>query len=109
MISCTTFQVVAAKIWKARSVAMDMDDERVLTVLFLVDCRKRVVPQAPIGFSGNALILGFARASVEELKEEDTGVLVEEVKEGLERLADESVRSSIDWLEVNIGVPCRED
>ncbi|KAH7836951.1 hypothetical protein Vadar_007790 [Vaccinium darrowii] len=109
MISCTTFQVVAAKIWKARSLAMEMEDERVSTMLFPVDCRKRVVPQAPIGFSGNALIPGFARASVKELKAEDDCVLVEKVKEGLERLGNEYVRSSIDWLEVNKGVPCRED
>ncbi|XP_058199797.1 acyltransferase GLAUCE-like [Rhododendron vialii] len=108
-LNCTTFQAVAAKIWKARSVASGMEDERISTMLFPVDCRKRVVPQAPIGFSGNALIPGFARVSVKELKEEEDYVLVEKVKEGLERLDDEYVRSSIDWLEVNKGVPCRED
>ncbi|KAK9282368.1 hypothetical protein L1049_005285 [Liquidambar formosana] len=106
--NCTTFQVVAAKIWKARSIAVEMAEERISTMLFPVDARKRVVPQAPPGFSGNALIPGFARASVRELKEKDESYLVKKVQEGLERLDDEYVRSGIDWLEVNRGVPCRE-
>ncbi|KAK9281905.1 hypothetical protein L1049_004813 [Liquidambar formosana] len=106
--NCTTFQVVAAKIWKARSIAVETAEERISTMLFPVDARKRVVPQAPPGFSGNALIPGFARASVRELKEKDKSYLVKKVQEGLERLDDEYVRSGIDWLEVNRGVPCRE-
>ncbi|GFZ20119.1 hypothetical protein Acr_28g0008240 [Actinidia rufa] len=76
---CTTFQAVAARIWKARSAAVEMGDEKVSTMFFPVDCRKRVVPPAP------------------------------KVQEGLERLDDEYVRSSIDWLEVNKGLPWRED
>ncbi|XP_059660155.1 acyltransferase GLAUCE-like [Cornus florida] len=107
--NCTTFQVVAAKIWKARSIAMEMHDEKTSTMLFPVNVRKMVVPQAPVGFAGNALINGFARASVRELKEEEDYVFVKKVQEGIERLDDEYVRSSIDWLEVNKGVPCREN
>ncbi|GFZ19014.1 hypothetical protein Acr_27g0007530 [Actinidia rufa] len=106
---CTTFQAVAARIWKARSAAVEMGDEKVSTMFFPVDCRKRVVPPAPVGFAGNALIPGFARASVKELKEEEDHVIVQKVQEGLERLDDEYVRSSIDWLEVNKGLPWRED
>ncbi|KAK3021628.1 hypothetical protein RJ639_046352 [Escallonia herrerae] len=107
--NCTTFEVVAAKIWKTRSIALEMDDEKVSTMLFPVDTRKRMVPQAPKGFAGNALIPGFARARVRELKDEENDALVKKVREGVERLNDEYIRSSIDWLEVNKGVPCREE
>ncbi|KAL7003149.1 omega-hydroxypalmitate O-feruloyl transferase [Sarracenia purpurea var. burkii] len=108
--NCTTFQAVAAKIWKARSIAVEMEEnERISTMLFPVDCRKRVVPPAAIGFAGNALIPGFARASVREIKEAEDYVLVRKVQEGLDRLDDEYVRSSIDWLEVNKGMLCREN
>ena len=53
--NCTTFHVVAAKIWKAMSIAVQMPEERISTMLFPVDARKRVVPQAPCGFAGNAM------------------------------------------------------
>ena len=55
------------------------------------------------------MIPGFARASVRELREEDDWFLVRKVQEGVERLDDEYVRSGIDWLEVNRGVPCTEN
>ncbi|KAK9944788.1 hypothetical protein M0R45_010338 [Rubus argutus] len=106
---CTSFHVVAAKIWKARSIAMNMPDEKTSTVLIPVDVRKRIVPQAPAGFSGNALVPAFAQAAVKELKEEEDSWLVRKVQEGVERLDDEYVRSGIDWLEVNRGVPRGED
>ncbi|XP_048233179.1 hydroxycinnamoyltransferase-like [Ricinus communis] len=106
---CSSFQVVAAKIWKARSIAMKMQDDVNSMMLFPVDARKIVAPQAPNGFAGNALVPGFSRASVKELKDGEDSVLVKKVQEGIERLDDEYVRSGIDWLEVHRGVPCREN
>ncbi|KAF5726584.1 hypothetical protein HS088_TW22G00263 [Tripterygium wilfordii] len=107
--NCTTFEVMAAKIWKARSIATRMQDEAMSTMLIPVDVRKRVVPQAPNGFAGNALVPAFARAMVREVKEEEDSYLVKKVQEGLERVNDEYVRSGIDWLEVHRGGPCCEN
>ncbi|KAH1154792.1 hypothetical protein AAZX31_18G150800 [Glycine max] len=105
----TTFQVVAAKIWKARSIATKMLEEKVSTMLFPVDVRKRVVPELPNGFAGNALVPGFARASVRDLIELEDACHIRKVQEGVERLDDEYIKSGIDWLEVNKGAPCMED
>ncbi|WVZ08092.1 hypothetical protein V8G54_021438 [Vigna mungo] len=105
----TTFQVVAAKIWKARSIATRMSEEKVSTMLFPVDVRKRVVPELPDGFAGNALVPGFARATVRELKELEDAYHIRKVQEGLKRLNNEYIKSGIDWLEVNKGAPCMED
>lgn len=41
--------------------------------------------------------------------EMEVACLTRKVQEGIERLNDEYVRSGIDWLEVNKGVPCTED
>lgn len=106
---CSSFQVVAAKIWKARSIAMKMEDETNSTMLFPVDVRRIVIPPAPSGFAGNALVPGFARAKVKELKDREECYLVRKVQEGIERLDDEYVRSGIDWLEIHRGLPCREN
>lgn len=89
--------------------ATKMSEEKTSTVLFPVDARKRVVPGLGDGFAGNALVPGFARATVREVMELEDACLIRKVQEGIERLDDEYVRSGIDWLEVNKGVPCRED
>lgn len=108
--NCTAFHVTTAKIWKARSIAIGMPDDRISTLLFPVDVRKRVVPPAPDGFAGNALVPGFARASVHELKTEAVSFIVGKVQEGLDRLHDdEYLKSGIDWLEVHKGVPAQVD
>ncbi|CAK7349374.1 unnamed protein product [Dovyalis caffra] len=107
--TCTTFQAMAAKVWKARSIATKMHDEISSTMLFPIDVRKIVVPPAPIGFAGNALVPGFARASVRELKDKEYSYLVRKVQEGVEIFDDEYVRSGIDWLEVHRGTPCMEN
>ncbi|TKY66150.1 Shikimate O-hydroxycinnamoyltransferase [Spatholobus suberectus] len=105
----TTFQVVAAKIWKARSIATRMPEDKVSTMLFPVDVRRRVVPELPDGFAGNALVPGFARATVRELRELEDACHIRKVQEGVERLDDEYIKSGIDWLEENKGAPCVED
>ncbi|RYQ79659.1 hypothetical protein Ahy_Scaffold2g107615 [Arachis hypogaea] len=119
----TTFHVVAGKIWKARTIAMNMSDDQVSTMLFPVDIRKRVSPELSYGFAGkdeihmrifltkkcNALVPGFARATVKELTELEDAYHIKKVQEGIERLDNEYIKSSIDWLELNKGVPRRED
>ncbi|KAJ6710950.1 TRICHOTHECENE 3-O-ACETYLTRANSFERASE [Salix koriyanagi] len=94
---------------KARSIATKMHDEVCSTMLFPVDVRRILVPPVPIGFAGNALVPGFARASVRELKDKEDSYLVRKVQEGVERFDDEYVRSGIDWLEVHRGVACKEN
>ncbi|KAL4192774.1 hypothetical protein AMTRI_Chr06g196000 [Amborella trichopoda] len=106
---CTVFQVMVAKIWRARTLALGLPDELTSTVLFPIDVRKRMVPPLPANFAGNALVPGFARASARELREEGASFCVSKVQEGLERLFDAYVRSGIDWLEVHKGVPSAVD
>ncbi|CAN0915341.1 Acyltransferase GLAUCE [Linum grandiflorum] len=104
--SCTTFQAVSARLWKARTVALRMSDDAISTLLFPVDARRIVRPAVPAGFAGNAVVPGFARVSVKELKKEGSdSLLVKKIQQGLQLLDDEYVRSSIDWLEVHRGSP----
>ncbi|CAA0817666.1 HXXXD-type acyl-transferase family protein [Striga hermonthica] len=67
----STFDVLLAHIWRARTRAMmmaDDDDNGETTVLFAVDVREKVGPP-PLGedFAGNAVITGFARAKTRDL------------------------------------------
>ncbi|RZC90585.1 hypothetical protein C5167_029716 [Papaver somniferum] len=75
----TTFHVLAAKLWKARSIATQLPDECISTVLFPIDVRRKIVPRAPKGFAGNALIPGFACSTMNRIKTEKFSVLVDEI------------------------------
>ncbi|WCJ38031.1 HXXXD-type acyl-transferase family protein [Euphorbia peplus] len=57
--SCTTFQVVAAKIWKARTISMKMKDETVNMMLDPMSIRHILKPQVPYGFAGNGVLPCF--------------------------------------------------
>ncbi|KAI9077660.1 hypothetical protein K1719_040347 [Acacia pycnantha] len=107
----SSFQVVAVRVWRARSIAMKMPEEEISTMLFPVEVRKWIVAELKEKgvFAGNALVPGFARATVKELKEEEDDYLIRKVQEGIERIDEEYVRSGIDWLEENRGVPCSEN
>ncbi|MED6108992.1 hypothetical protein PIB30_029333 [Stylosanthes scabra] len=59
--------------------------------------------------TSNALVPGFARATVKELMESEHGYGIKKVQEGIERLDDEYIKSGIDWLELNKGMPYWED
>ncbi|CAI0561095.1 unnamed protein product [Linum tenue] len=108
--NCSTFQAVAARIWKARTIALKMSpDEAVTTLMFPVDTRRMVRPPVPAGFAGNAVVPGYARLTVKEVKEGSDSLLVKKVQEGLGRLDDDYVKSSIDWLEVHRGTPTWEN
>ncbi|KAJ3675332.1 hypothetical protein LUZ60_004374 [Juncus effusus] len=62
-------------------------------------------PPLPIGFVGNAVITASASATIKDLFEEPFSFCVETVKEGIKKVTSEYVRSAIDWLEINKGVP----
>lgn len=89
----TTFQVVAAKIWKARSIALNMPDEKTSAIFSSLMFAKALCPKPHQG------LLAMHWSSC----------LVRKMQERVERLDDEYVRSGIDWLEVNRGVPCGEE
>lgn len=106
--SCSTFHVILAQLWRARTRAVFSDRPgETSTVLFAVDVRSKIRrPALPDGFVGNAVMTGFAAATVAEVVERPLSFCVEKVKEGIERvLEEEYVRSAIDWLEVYGGIP----
>ncbi|KAG7996064.1 hypothetical protein I3843_01G141200, partial [Carya illinoinensis] len=73
--------------------------------LFPLDIRSKTSPPLPNGFVGNAVITAFATSKVAELVEKPFCFCVEKMREAIERVTEEYVRSVIDWLEVYKGVP----
>ncbi|XP_058082335.1 acyltransferase GLAUCE-like [Magnolia sinica] len=109
MIKCSTFEAMVAHLWKSRTRAVFEDPCGVSSVLFAVDIRSKITPPLPHGFVGNAVVTACASAKVVDLNKESLGFCVEKVKEAIEMVTDEYVKSVVDWLEVYRGVPSTLD
>ncbi|KZV24387.1 BAHD family acyltransferase, clade V [Dorcoceras hygrometricum] len=107
ILKCSTFEVIAAHIWRARTKALcdENNYDQDSTVLYAVDIRDKLVPPLPDSFAGNAVITALATAKARNLIEKPLSFGVERVKKGRERVTDDYIRSAIDWLEVHKGIP----
>ncbi|XP_020584639.1 omega-hydroxypalmitate O-feruloyl transferase-like [Phalaenopsis equestris] len=108
-MKCSSFEAMVAHLWRARTKAVFTDPTELSSVLFAVDIRSKMNPPLPHGFIGNAVITASASAEVEELGKKKFSFAVGLVREAIDRVNDEYVRSVIDWLEVFKGVPCALD
>ncbi|XP_051152882.1 acyltransferase GLAUCE-like [Andrographis paniculata] len=105
LAKCSTFEAILAHIWRARTRAYFDNLDQESTVLFAVDIRDKITPPLPEAFAGNAVITAFARARARDLIGRPLWFGVERVREGVERVTNEYIRSVIDWLEVHKGIP----
>ncbi|XP_059063833.1 acyltransferase GLAUCE-like [Cryptomeria japonica] len=107
---CTSFVAALAHVWRARAAAMgNLKPDDVSTVHYVADIRSRLVPPLPREYVGNAMAPAYAKATFRQLEEEPFGETVKKLQEGVDRLIDEYLRSSIDWLELYDGVPVLEN
>ncbi|GFP79855.1 shikimate o-hydroxycinnamoyltransferase [Phtheirospermum japonicum] len=109
-LKVTSFNVVAALIWRCRALSSwDVDNnnkDRVASVYNVTDIRSRLNKTClPFEYCGNAISGGYASAKCEEIEKLPFWEMVRMVQEGLDRVTEEYVKSSIDWMEINKGMP----
>ncbi|KAK8914011.1 Shikimate O-hydroxycinnamoyltransferase [Platanthera zijinensis] len=104
-LKCTSFEALAAHVWRSWAVALDLPFSLRVKLLFSVNARSRLKPELPKGFYGNGFVLGCAESAVEELVGSNERYGVELVKEAKESVSDERVRSLIDLIEEKRGSP----
>ncbi|KAK6151863.1 hypothetical protein DH2020_014498 [Rehmannia glutinosa] len=107
-IKITSHNVVAALIWRCRALSscdIDKNKDKQITILYAVDIRSRMNNALPLEYCGNAVLGGYALAKCEDIEKWPFSELVRMVSEGIARVTDEYVKSAIDWLEVNKGMP----
>ncbi|KAK6143596.1 hypothetical protein DH2020_023944 [Rehmannia glutinosa] len=101
----TTFNVVAALVWRCKALSNYIDDcdkDKISSLLYAVDIRSRLInPPLPSSYCGNAVICSKASAKYKEIKNWPFSEMVKVVSEGPARVTDEYVKSVIDWLEIN--------
>lgn len=88
----TSFEVVAAHVWRSWARALAFPASQKLKLLFSVNVRNRVKPGLPEGYYGNAFVLGCAESSARELTERGVGYGSGLVKRAKARVDSEHVR-----------------
>ncbi|XP_010525932.1 PREDICTED: brassinosteroid-related acyltransferase 1 [Tarenaya hassleriana] len=65
--SCSSFELLAAHLWKVRTRALGLRSDAMVCLQFAVDIRKRAEPPLPEYFSGNAYVLASVASTAGEL------------------------------------------
>jgi omega-hydroxypalmitate O-feruloyl transferase len=102
---CSTFEVLVAHLWQARTKAVFQDPTQTSSVSFAVDIRSKVNPPLPEGFVGNGVVAAIASASVHDVKENPLSYCVAEIQKAIASITDDYVRSRIDMLGVHSRIP----
>ncbi|XP_058781884.1 alcohol acyltransferase 9 [Vicia villosa] len=90
--SFTSFEVLAAHVWRSWARAMVFPPNQILKLLFSVNVRNRFKPGLPDGYYGNAIVMACAQASARELGERGIGYGSGLVKKAKERVDSEYVK-----------------
>ncbi|OEL24475.1 Omega-hydroxypalmitate O-feruloyl transferase [Dichanthelium oligosanthes] len=105
-LKCTSFEALAAHVWRAWVRALDPPGALRVKLLFSVNVRRRVKPELPRGYYGNGFVLGCAESTAAQLTSPSSSAArygVRLVQEAKECVDDDYVRSMVDLLEERRG------
>ncbi|XP_048140298.1 omega-hydroxypalmitate O-feruloyl transferase-like [Rhodamnia argentea] len=98
--SCSSFVALAARVWRARTMALKMKPHQLSKLLFPVDFRSMMKPPMP-RYIGNAVVEACCLCTVGELIDEPFSFTAGRIREAIERVNEDYVRSWIDSLDVH--------
>ncbi|KAK9742185.1 hypothetical protein RND81_03G153700 [Saponaria officinalis] len=96
---CSSFEIVTAHLWKARTKALGLRRDRMVCLQFSVDTRTRLTPPLPQGFSGNAYVLASVALSAGELELASYETIVQKIKAAKNSVNNQYVSSYLEALE----------
>ncbi|ONK76666.1 uncharacterized protein A4U43_C03F30760 [Asparagus officinalis] len=97
--SCTSFEVLAAHLWKARTRATQIPKERTVCLQFSIDIRPKLSPPLPRSFTGNAYVLSSISTSSESLLQDPLSSVVHEIRQAKNTVDDNYIRAYLVALE----------
>ncbi|KAJ4950596.1 hypothetical protein NE237_027428 [Protea cynaroides] len=97
--ACSSFEVVTAHLWKARTKALGLRKERMVCLQFAVDARNKMVPPLPRGFSGNAYVLASVCCTAGELEGASYDGIIQKIKEAKRSVSNDYVNAYLEALE----------
>lgn len=102
---CSTFEVLAGFVWRARCQALNLLPKQQTKLLFAVDGRPRFTPPLPEGYAGNGIVLTNSIATSGELVEKPLSFAVGLIQQAVKLATDSYMRSAIDYFEVTRARP----
>ncbi|KAK6924635.1 hypothetical protein RJ641_008961, partial [Dillenia turbinata] len=105
LVKCTSFEAVAAFVWKARCQALKIRPEQKAKLLFAVDARSRFEPPLPDPYFGNGIVLTNSLYSAGEIINNHLSFTVQLVQKAINMITDSYMRSAIDYFQVTRARP----
>ncbi|KAK2968771.1 hypothetical protein RJ640_028164 [Escallonia rubra] len=102
---CSTFEVLSAFVWRARTKALKVPAVQQTKLLFAVDGRSKMDPPLPKGYFGNGTVLTYSLCQAGDLLENPLSYVVGLLQEAIRMVTDSYVRSTIDYFEVTRARP----
>ncbi|MQM18164.1 hypothetical protein Taro_051151 [Colocasia esculenta] len=103
-LKCTSFEALAAHVWRAWVRCLDPPPVLRVKLLFSINVRKQMCPPLPAGFYGNGFVLGCAETTAGQLVSgTNPRAAVKLVQAAKKRVDDGYVRSMVDLLEERRG------
>ncbi|XXG58610.1 hypothetical protein AAC387_Pa04g0883 [Persea americana] len=96
--SFSTFELLAAHVWRCVCKARGLADDQQAQLHIPVNARARLQPPLPPGYFGNATILAAPEAAVGDLISNPLIYVASRIHDALARMDDEFLRSAIDLL-----------
>lgn len=97
--ACSSFDVIAAHLWKARTKALSVSKEKMVCLQFAVDARNKLMPPLPKGFSGNAFVLASVALTAKQLEEESYKTIIEMIRNAKSRVDNDYISAYQQGLE----------
>ncbi|GMI80690.1 hydroxycinnamoyl-CoA shikimate/quinate hydroxycinnamoyl transferase [Hibiscus trionum] len=98
-IKYSSFNILAAHIWRCVSKARGLPDDQATKLNFPIDGRFKLNPQLPNGYFGNVIFPAAQIAQAGDLKTEPFTDTIKRIHERLKEINDEYLRSSLDYIE----------
>ncbi|XP_030442185.1 omega-hydroxypalmitate O-feruloyl transferase-like [Syzygium oleosum] len=98
---CTNFVALAAFVWRARSIALNMKLHQQSKLLLAVNFRSRLRTPLPDGYFGNTVVWPCCLCTKGELIEEPIFASATRIKKAIESATDSYVQSRIDYYDNN--------
>ncbi|KAG6485578.1 alcohol acyltransferase 9-like [Zingiber officinale] len=105
LLKCTSFEALAWHVWRSWVRALDPPPALRVKLLFSVNVRRRLTPELPAGYYGNAFVLACAETSAAELAASGASLGVRLVQAAKDAVDDDHVRSVVDLLEQRRAQP----
>ena len=97
--SFTTFESLSAHVFRSAIRAKDPDHSETARFFTTLDARKRIKPNLPEGYFGNAIIFTCMPATVGDILQKPLAFSAQLVRESVAKMTDEYVKASWAWAE----------